>query len=171
MTRSAAIVGTGQTKYVSRREDVSVPELVREAAMRALEDAGLQPGDVDAFVIGSAPEIFEGVNYPENWIGPALGASGKPLMRIHTGGTVGASSTIAGFYHVVSGLFDVVLVSAGDKKIPVIKEVRAVTNLGLKEAKALVEEAPKPVKEGLNKDEAEKIKTQLEEAGATVELK
>jgi len=115
LTRSAAIVGTGQTKYVSRREDVSVPELVREAAMRALEDAGLKPGDVDAFVIGSAPEIFEGVNYPENWIGPALGASGKPLMRIHTGGTVGASSTIAGFYPVVSGLFDVVLVAAYEK--------------------------------------------------------
>ena len=52
-----------------------------------------------------------------------------------------------------------------------IKEVRSITNLGLKEAKALVEEAPKPVKEGLNKDEADKIKTQLEEAGATVELK
>jgi large subunit ribosomal protein L7/L12 len=67
--------------------------------------------------------------------------------------------------------FDVVLISAGEKKIPVIKEVRAITNLGLKEAKALVEEAPKPVKEGVNKDEAEKIKTQLEDAGATVELK
>ncbi|MHB8894816.1 MAG: 50S ribosomal protein L7/L12 [Candidatus Geothermincolia bacterium] len=67
--------------------------------------------------------------------------------------------------------FDVVLISAGEKKIPVIKEVRAITNLGLKEAKALVEEAPKPVKEGVNKDEAEKLKAQLEDAGATVELK
>ncbi len=67
--------------------------------------------------------------------------------------------------------FDVILVSAGDKKIPVIKEVRAVTDLGLKEAKALVEEAPKPVKEGVSKEEAEKIKKQLEEAGATVEIK
>jgi len=67
--------------------------------------------------------------------------------------------------------FDVVLVSAGEKKIPVIKEVRVITNLGLKEAKALVEEAPKPVKEGVNKDEADKIKKQLEDAGATVELK
>jgi len=67
--------------------------------------------------------------------------------------------------------FDVVLISAGEKKIPVIKEVRAITNLGLKEAKALVEEAPKPVKEGVNKDEADKIKAQLEDAGATVELK
>jgi large subunit ribosomal protein L7/L12 len=67
--------------------------------------------------------------------------------------------------------FDVVLVAAGEKKIPVIKEVRAITNLGLKEAKALVEEAPKPVKEGVNKEEAEKIKNQLEESGATVEIK
>lgn len=67
--------------------------------------------------------------------------------------------------------FDVILASAGDKKINVIKEVRAITGLGLKEAKELVEGAPKPVKEGVAKDEAEALKKQLEEAGATVELK
>ena len=67
--------------------------------------------------------------------------------------------------------FTVVLAAAGDKKIEVIKEVRAITGLGLKEAKDLVEGAPKPVKEGVNKDEADKIKKQLEAAGATVELK
>ena len=67
--------------------------------------------------------------------------------------------------------FDVILTAAGDKKIEVIKEVRAITGLGLKEAKDLVEGAPKPVKEGVNKDEAEKIKKQIEEAGGTVELK
>ncbi len=67
--------------------------------------------------------------------------------------------------------FDVVLAAAGDKKINVIKEVRAITGLGLKEAKDLVEGAPKPVKEGASKDEAEEIKKKLEEAGATVELK
>jgi large subunit ribosomal protein L7/L12 len=67
--------------------------------------------------------------------------------------------------------FTVVLASAGAQKINVIKEVRAITNLGLKEAKDLVEGAPKPVKEGVAKDEAEKIKKQLEAAGATVELK
>jgi large subunit ribosomal protein L7/L12 len=67
--------------------------------------------------------------------------------------------------------FTVVLAAAGAQKINVIKEVRAITNLGLKEAKDLVEGAPKPVKEGVNKDEAEKIKKQLEGAGATVELK
>jgi large subunit ribosomal protein L7/L12 len=67
--------------------------------------------------------------------------------------------------------FDVILVAAGDKKIQVIKEVRAITSLGLKEAKALVDEAPKPVKEGIDKESAEKIKAQLEEAGAQVEIK
>jgi large subunit ribosomal protein L7/L12 len=67
--------------------------------------------------------------------------------------------------------FDVVLTGAGDKKIQVIKVVRAATGLGLKEAKALVDEAPKPVKEGIDRDEAEKLKGELEEAGALVELK
>ncbi|MFO7988101.1 MAG: 50S ribosomal protein L7/L12 [Desulfotignum sp.] len=67
--------------------------------------------------------------------------------------------------------FDVILEAVGDKKINVIKEVRAITGLGLKEAKALVEEAPKPVKEGIPKDEADKIKEQLEGAGAQVAIK
>ena len=66
---------------------------------------------------------------------------------------------------------DVVLTAAGDKKIQVIKVVRAATGLGLKEAKALVDEAPKPVKEGVDKDEAEKLKGEIEEAGGTVEIK
>jgi large subunit ribosomal protein L7/L12 len=67
--------------------------------------------------------------------------------------------------------FDVILVTAGDKKIQVIKEVRAVTGLGLKEAKDLVEGAPKPIKEGVSKDEAAKIKTQVEAAGGQVQIK
>jgi large subunit ribosomal protein L7/L12 len=66
---------------------------------------------------------------------------------------------------------DVVLTASGDKKIQVIKVVRAATGLGLKEAKALVDEAPKPVKEGIERDEAEKLKAEIEEAGGTVELK
>lgn len=67
--------------------------------------------------------------------------------------------------------FDVILASAGEKKIQVIKEVRAITNLGLKEAKALVDGAPAAVKQGISKEEAENIKKQLEEAGATIEIK
>lgn len=70
-----------------------------------------------------------------------------------------------------AGTVDVVLASGGDKKIQVIKVVRAATGLGLKEAKAVVDEAPKPVKEGIEREEADKLKADLEEAGATVELK
>jgi large subunit ribosomal protein L7/L12 len=69
------------------------------------------------------------------------------------------------------GTFDVVLTGSGDKKIQVIKVVRAATGLGLKEAKALVDEAPKPIKEGLEKEEAEKLKGEIEDAGGSVELK
>jgi large subunit ribosomal protein L7/L12 len=70
-----------------------------------------------------------------------------------------------------SSTVDVIITGAGDKKIQVIKVVRAATGLGLKEAKALVDEAPKPVKEGIEREEADKLKTELEEAGASVELK
>ncbi len=77
----------------------------------------------------------------------------------------------AGAAEEESTTVDVVLTGAGDKKIQVIKVVRAATGLGLKEAKALVDEAPKPVKEGVDKDEAEKLKTELEEAGGSVEVK
>ena len=70
-----------------------------------------------------------------------------------------------------SGTVDVVLTGSGDKKIQVIKGVRAATGLGLKEAKALVDEAPKPIKEGIERDEAEKLKGEIEEAGGTVDLK
>ena len=77
----------------------------------------------------------------------------------------------AGAVEEASSTVDVVLTAAGDKKIQVIKVVRAATGLGLKEAKALVDEAPKPVKEGIERDEAEKLKSELEEAGASVELK
>lgn len=83
----------------------------------------------------------------------------------------GAAGGDAGAAAEEKDSFDVVLAAAGDKKINVIKEVRAITGLGLKEAKDLVEGAPKPVKEGVPKDEAEELKKKLEEAGATVELK
>ena len=77
----------------------------------------------------------------------------------------------AGAVEEASSTVDVVLTAAGDKKIQVIKVVRAATGLGLKEAKALVDEAPKPVKEGIDREEAEKLKSELEEAGGSVELK
>ena len=83
----------------------------------------------------------------------------------------GAAGGDGGAAEEESSTVNVVLTGAGDKKIQVIKVVRAATGLGLKEAKALVDEAPKPVKEGIERDEADRLKAELEEAGATVELK
>lgn len=84
---------------------------------------------------------------------------------------VGAGDAGAGEQEEEQTEFDVILIACGDKKIAVIKEVRAITGLGLKDAKALVDEAPKPVKEGITKEEAQKLVAQLEEAGAQVEMK
>lgn len=113
--RRVAIVGTGQTKCKERRDDVSFPGLIYEAASRALDDAGVTINDIDAVVFGSAPELFEGVNHPEQWCSDAAGAFLRPSMRIHTGGTVGASTGIGAFYYIASGMFDTVLAVTGDK--------------------------------------------------------
>src|SRR4051812_29569834 len=94
-------------------------------------------------------------------------SAAAPVMM----GAAGGAAAAAGPAAEVKTEFTVVLSAAGDKKINVIKEVRAITGLGLKEAKDLVEGAPKPVKEGVNKDDAAKIKAQLEKVGAKVELK
>jgi large subunit ribosomal protein L7/L12 len=101
----------------------------------------------------------------------AFGVSATQVAAAAPAAGVAAAGDGAGAAEEEKTAFDVVLSSSGDKKIQVIKVVRAATGLGLKEAKALVDEAPKPVKEGLEKEEADKLKTELEEAGATVELK
>ena len=98
----------------------------------------------------------------DKWGVSAAAAAGPVVMAAADGGGDAAAE---------KDEFDVVVTAAGDKKINVIKEVRAITGLGLKEAKDLVEGAPKPVKEGVAKDEAEELKKKLEEAGASVELK
>ena len=94
-------------------------------------------------------------------------SAAAPVAVAAAGGSAAAAPEAA----VEKTEFDVILAAIGEKKINVIKEVRAITSLGLKEAKDLVEAAPKPIKEGVNKDEAAKIKKQLEDAGATVEIK
>ena len=99
----------------------------------------------------------------EEW-GVSAAAPAGGMMMMAPGADAGAASE-------EQTEFDVILKSAGEKKINVIKEVRAITGLGLKEAKDLVEGAPKPVKEGASKDEAEELKKKLEDAGAEVELK
>ena len=124
--------------------------------------------DKDAFMTAldgmSVMELNDLVKAIEEKFGVSAAAMAAPAA----GGGGGAAAAPAAEEKTE---FTVVLAAAGAQKINVIKEVRAITGLGLKEAKDLVEGAPKPVKEGVNKDEAEKIKKQLEGAGATVELK
>ena len=110
-------------------------------------------------------ELSERIKALEEEFGVSAAAAAAPAAAPAAGGG-GDDAADAG-----SSTVDVILTAAGDKKIGVIKVVRAATGLGLKEAKALVDEAPKPVKEGIERDEADKLKQELEEAGASVEVK
>src|SRR5256885_12775928 len=94
MANPCAVIGIGQTKHDTARQDVSMAGLCREAAQRALEDAGLTWTDVDALVLGKAPDMFEGVMMPELYLADALGGAGKPMIRVHTAGSVGGSTAI-----------------------------------------------------------------------------
>ena len=116
MSRPCAVIGVGQTHHAAKRQDVSMPGLVREAAKRALEDAGLTWKDIDAVVIGKAPDMFEGVVQPELFLAGALGAVGKPMFRVHTAGSVGGSTAVVATHHVTSGRFDRVLTVAYEKQ-------------------------------------------------------
>ena len=102
-------VGGGQTKYAAVRGDVSLPGLLREAAYRALADAHMTMDDIDAVVVGKAPDFFEGMMMPESYLAEALGAVGKPLFRVHTAGSVGGSTAIVAASHVESGVHERVL--------------------------------------------------------------
>jgi acetyl-CoA C-acetyltransferase len=111
-----AVVGIGQTKHDTAREDVSIAGLVREAALRALEDANMDWSDIDAVVLGKAPDMFEGVMMPELYLADALGAAGKPMLRVHTAGSVGGSTAVVASHHVSSGVYDRVLTVAFEKQ-------------------------------------------------------
>jgi len=111
-----AVVGVGQTKHAAERLDVSMPGLVREAALEALEDAGMDWGDIDAVVMGKAPDTFEGVVMPELFLADALGAAGKPLLRVHTAGSVGGSTAIVAAKLVEAGIHERVLTVAFEKQ-------------------------------------------------------
>ncbi|HBX73839.1 MAG TPA: thiolase domain-containing protein, partial [Halieaceae bacterium] len=116
MAEWAAVVGIGQTRYKTRRSDVSIAGLLREAVDRALADAGVGFDDIDAVVIGKAPDMFEGVVMPESYLADALGASGKPMLRVHTAGSVGGSTAIVAASHVQSGTFKRVLTVTYEKQ-------------------------------------------------------
>ncbi len=116
----------------------------------------------------SVLELAERIKALEEEFGVSAAAVAAPVAA-PAGGAGGGDG--AGGEEEASSTVDVILSGSGDKKIQVIKVVRAATGLGLKEAKALVDEAPKPVKEGIERDEADKLKQELEEAGASVEVK
>jgi len=94
MAERCAVIGVGQTHHKAKRDDVSIAGLVREAAKMALADADLTWTDIDAVVIGKAPDMFEGNMMPEIYLAPALGAVGKPMIRVHTAGSVGGSTGV-----------------------------------------------------------------------------
>jgi acetyl-CoA C-acetyltransferase len=116
MTERAAVVGIGQTNFKKRRDDVSIAGLLREAVDRALEDAEVSLRDVDAVVIGKAPDAFEGIVMPEIFLADALGAANKPLLRVHTAGSVGGSTFVVGAHHVIAGIHETVLAVSWEKQ-------------------------------------------------------
>ena len=100
----AAVLGVGQTRHRSKRTDVSIAGLCREAVDRALADAGTTAADIDAVVVGKAPDLFEGVMMPELYLADALGAVGKPLLRVHTAGSVGGATALVAASLVQAGV-------------------------------------------------------------------
>ncbi|MBA0046146.1 thiolase domain-containing protein [Mycobacterium sp. NPDC050853] len=112
----AAVIGTGQTKYVAKRHDVSMNGLVRESIDRAMADAGVGWDDIDAVVVGKAPDFFEGVMMPELFMADAIGATGKPMIRVHTAGSVGGSTGVVAASLVQSGKYRRVLALAWEKQ-------------------------------------------------------
>jgi acetyl-CoA C-acetyltransferase len=116
MKHQAAVLGVGQTRHRSRRADVSIAGLCREAVDRALADAGVGLADIDAVVVGKAPDLFEGVMMPELYLADALGAVGKPLLRVHTAGSVGGATGIAAASLVEAGRHRRVLAVAFEKQ-------------------------------------------------------
>lgn len=111
-----AVVGIGQTHHQATRGDVSIAGLVREAAVEALADAQMTWADIDAVVIGKAPDFFEGVMMPELYLADALGAVGKPMLRVHTAGSVGGSTALVAASLVQAGIHRRVLTVAFEKQ-------------------------------------------------------
>jgi acetyl-CoA C-acetyltransferase len=116
MAQRCAVTGVGQTRHDNKRIDVSQFGLVREAAIRALEDAELRWSDIDALVIGKAPDLFEGVMMPELFLAEALGGAGKPMLRVHTAGSVGGATAIVAASLVEAGVHERVLTVSYEKQ-------------------------------------------------------
>ncbi|WP_333617737.1 thiolase domain-containing protein [Dietzia sp.] len=156
---TAAVLGTGQTRHTSRRLDVSMAGLCREAIDEAMADAGVGWDDIDAIIVGKAPDLFEGVMIPEFMLADALGAVGKPLLRVHTAGSVGGSTAIAAASHVQSGRFRRVLALAWEKQ----SESNAMWGLSLPVPFAA------PVGAGAGGHFAPHVRSYIETSGAPVD--
>ncbi|MEV4054137.1 thiolase domain-containing protein [Amycolatopsis sp. NPDC049688] len=111
-----AVLGTGQTHHRAKRQDVSMPGLLREAIDRAMTDAQVEWADIDAVVLGKAPDLFEGVMMPELFLADSLGATGKPLLRVHTAGSVGGSTALVAASLIQAGVHRRVLTVAYEKQ-------------------------------------------------------
>ena len=116
MKNRAAVLGTGQTHHKAKRQDVSMAGLLREAIDRAMADAHVGWEGIDAVVLGKAPDFFEGVMMPELFLADALGAVGKPLLRVHTAGSVGGSTAVVATSLVQAGVHERVLAVAWEKQ-------------------------------------------------------
>jgi acetyl-CoA C-acetyltransferase len=116
MAERCAVIGVGQTKCMANRGDVSIAGLVREAVDRALIHAQCTMADIDAIVIGKAPDMLEGIMMPELWLTDALAAHGKPVFRVHTAGSVGGSTAVVASQLVTSGVHRRVLTLAFEKQ-------------------------------------------------------
>src|SRR5882762_8097038 len=112
----AAVLGTGQTHHRAKRLDVSMPGLLREAIDRAMADAGVGWDEIEAVVLGKAPDLFEGVMMPELFLADAIGATGKPLLRVHTAGSVGGSTAVVAASMIQAGVHRRVLAVAFEKQ-------------------------------------------------------
>lgn len=112
----AAVLGTGQTHHKAKRRDVSMAGLCREAIDAAMSDAAVDWSDIDAVVIGKAPDLFEGSMMPELFLADALGANGKPLLRVHTAGSVGGSTANVATSLVQAGVHGRVLAVSWEKQ-------------------------------------------------------
>ncbi|UGT59687.1 thiolase domain-containing protein [Nocardia asteroides] len=116
MSFPAAVLGTGQTNHVTKRTDVSMAGMCREAIDRALADSGVTIAEIDAVVVGKAPDFFEGVMMPELYMADALGAVGKPMIRVHTAGSVGGSTSVVAANLVQAGVHRKVLAVSWEKQ-------------------------------------------------------
>lgn len=116
MGQFAAVIGVGQTKHQTRHDKVSIAGMVRIAAENALIDADLEWKDIDAVVVGTAPDMFEGIIQPELYLTDALGSNGKPMLRVHTAGSVGGSTAVVAASYVQSGMFERVLTVTFEKQ-------------------------------------------------------